>query len=239
MIVSTTKHSRIAGAQPCGRWTGCPSNGPGDLTVDPAAVFTTVLSSLQNNGGPTQTHALVPGSPAIDAGGPACTDANGNPLLTDQRGKPRVVDGNRDGTARCDIGAFEFFPVVNNLVTLDPALDTSFSPTPMPGAPAGTFTVSATFTNTSNRPLRFPFFTVTELSKDNLLLNADEGTQGVGATMTPNVGDHVLSPGETVQVNFIIGLQTATPFTFFVDLFAEPLVSGAATSRQRPNMTRK
>ena len=66
-----------------------------------------------------------------------CTDANGNPLLTDQRGKPRIIDGNGDGTARCDIGAFEFFPVVNNLVTLDPALDTSFNPTPVPERSCG------------------------------------------------------------------------------------------------------
>ena len=214
--------------------------GPTDI-VPPAGVQ---LSNILNpvlafNGGPTQTHALVSGSLAIDAGGPACTDANGNPLLTDQRGKPRTIDGNKDGTARCDIGAFEFFPVVNNLVTLDPGFDTSFNPTPVPNAPAGTFTIGATFTNTSNRPLRFPFFTVTELSGDNVLFNAEEGPRGVGATVTPNVGDQVLSPGETVNVDFVIGLQTSTPFTFFVDLFAEPLVSGAATSRHRPNMTTK
>ena len=102
--------------------------GPTDI-VPPAGVQ---LSNILNpvlafNGGPTQTHALVPGSPAIDAGGAVCTDANGNPLLTDQRGKPRIVDGNGDGTARCDIGAFEFFPVVNNFVTLDPGLDTAFN----------------------------------------------------------------------------------------------------------------
>jgi hypothetical protein len=66
---------------------------------------------LAFNGGPTQTHSLVPGSPAIDAGGPVCTDVNGDLLLIDQRGKPRIVDGNGDGTATCDIGAFEFFPI--------------------------------------------------------------------------------------------------------------------------------
>jgi hypothetical protein len=132
-----------------------------------------------------------------------------------------------------------FFRTVNNLVTLDPDLDTSFSPTPVPDAPAGTFTIGATFTNTSGTPLRFPFFTVTELSGGNLLLNADEGHRGVGATVTPNVGDQVLSPGETVNVDFVIGLQTSRPFTFFVDLFGEPLVSGASASRQRPNVTTK
>ena len=87
-----------------------------------------------------------------------CLDANGDPLLTDQRGQPRPVDGNGDGTAACDIGAFEFFPIVNDFVTLDPALDTAFDPTPVPGGPAGTFTITATFTNTSDTPLRFPFF---------------------------------------------------------------------------------
>ena len=122
---------------------------------------------------------------------------------------------------------------------LDPALNTSFNPTPVPNAPAGTFTIRATFTNTSGTPLRFPFFTVTELSGGNLVLNAEEGAQGVGATVTPNVGDQVLSPGETVRVKFVIGLQTQAPFTFFVDLFAEPLVSGSTRPRQRQNVTTK
>jgi hypothetical protein len=216
------------------------SPGPTDIVPPVGVQLGNILNPvLAFNGGPTQTHALVPGSLAIDAGGPACNDANGNPLLTDQRGKPRIIDGNRDGTARCDIGAFEFFPVVNNFVTLNPDLDTSFDPTPVPDAPAGTFTIGATFTNTSGTPLRFPFFTVAELSGDNLLLNAEEGARGVGATVTPDVGDQLLSPGETVQVDFVIGLQTRTPFTFFVDLFGEPLVSGSPTSRRRPNVVTK
>jgi hypothetical protein len=211
-----------------------------DIVPRPGVQLSNILNPvLAFNGGPTQAHALVPGSPAIDAGGAACTDANGNPLIIDQRGRPRTVDGNGDGIARCDIGAFEFFPVVNNLVTLDPGLDTSFDPTPVPGAPAGSFTIGATFTNTSGTALRFPFFTVTELSGGNLLLNSGEGLRGIGATITPNVGDQVLSPGETVQVDFVIGLQALVPFTFFVDLFGEPLVSGSLRSRQRPNVTAK
>jgi hypothetical protein len=61
---------------------------------------------LQNNGGPTQTIALVPGSPAIDAGNNAlAVDVNGNPLTTDQRGLSRIVGGT------VDIGAFEAQPV--------------------------------------------------------------------------------------------------------------------------------
>ena len=46
-----------------------------------------VLGPLQNTGGPIQTMALLPGSPAIDAGNPTgCKDAQGNLLTTDQRG---------------------------------------------------------------------------------------------------------------------------------------------------------
>ena len=63
------------------------------------------LGPLQDNGGPTFTHALAAGSPAIDAGSGDCP-----PPATDQRGVARPVDGNGDGSASCDIGAFEFQP---------------------------------------------------------------------------------------------------------------------------------
>ena len=66
-----------------------------------------LLGPLQDNGGPTWTHALLPGSPAIDGGNPAgCTDNLGAILAGDQRGRKRPAPG---GQARCDIGAFEFF----------------------------------------------------------------------------------------------------------------------------------
>src|SRR5439155_14060511 len=68
--------------------------GPGDqINTDP------VLGPLQENGGPTFTYALLPGSPAIDAGDPSFTP----PPFFDQRGPgfDRVVNG------RIDIGSFE------------------------------------------------------------------------------------------------------------------------------------
>jgi CSLREA domain-containing protein len=68
-----------------------------------------MLGPLQNNGGPTQTHALLSNSPAIDAGSPGgCQDFSETLMTTDQRGATRPIDGNNDGTARCDIGAVEF-----------------------------------------------------------------------------------------------------------------------------------
>ena len=61
------------------------------------------LGPLALNGGKTKTHALLAGSPAIDRGD------NANLPLTDQRGAgfPRKKDGNGDGVAVVDIGAFE------------------------------------------------------------------------------------------------------------------------------------
>jgi len=70
---------------------------PTDLpAIDP------LVGPLQDNGGPTLTHALLSGSPAIDHIPTAdCTDANGDPVTTDQRGvaRPQGIG--------CDVGAFE------------------------------------------------------------------------------------------------------------------------------------
>jgi hypothetical protein len=61
-----------------------------------------LLAPLAYNGGATQTHGLLPGSPAIDAGNPAAPGSGGNACeATDQRGVARP-----QGT-RCDIGAVE------------------------------------------------------------------------------------------------------------------------------------
>jgi hypothetical protein len=81
---------------------------PGPTDIVPRVGLAKILGPLQNNGGPTQTHALVDGSPALDAGDPGgCRDSQGALLGTDQRGFARHVDSNNDGAARCDIGAFE------------------------------------------------------------------------------------------------------------------------------------
>jgi len=72
--------------------------GLGDLeNTDP------LLGPLQDNGGSTRTHDLMPGSPAIDAGPSTCA-----PIWIDQRGRSRPEDGDLSGTAECDIGSVEF-----------------------------------------------------------------------------------------------------------------------------------
>jgi hypothetical protein len=65
------------------------------IGVDP------MLGPLANNGGPTETQALLAGSPAIDAADPRPpADHATRCPTTDQRGVAR--------NGRCDIGAFEF-----------------------------------------------------------------------------------------------------------------------------------
>ena len=78
----------------------CKFTNTGDLNnTDP------MLGLLQYNGGPTQTNALLSGSPAVDAGNPnGCTDGLGHLLKTDQRGKPRP---DAEDTGGCDMGAYE------------------------------------------------------------------------------------------------------------------------------------
>ncbi len=60
-----------------------------------------IVAPLANNGGPTATNALPPGSPAIDAANTSACPA------TDQRGLPRPAFGGIE--LRCDIGAFELY----------------------------------------------------------------------------------------------------------------------------------
>jgi hypothetical protein len=78
----------------------CDFDRAGDLNdADPK------LGRLRNNGGPTKTMALLPGSPAIDSGNPSgCTDGKGHLLKTDQRGKPRP---DKEDAGGCDRGAYE------------------------------------------------------------------------------------------------------------------------------------
>ena len=93
--------------------TSCPSfSDPTDLNNTAAGLSS---GGLQNNGGPTQTVALLANSAAFDAIPTAsCTDVDGNTLATDQRGTTRPQQGG------CDIGAYE--------LVLGAPIITSFTP---------------------------------------------------------------------------------------------------------------
>ena len=72
--------------------------------IVPSQMLNKILDTgLANNGGPTRTHALVVGSPAVDA----INDGIYPPPYQDQRSVRRPQDGDHDGAAICDTGSFE------------------------------------------------------------------------------------------------------------------------------------
>jgi hypothetical protein len=114
-------------------------NGPGDqINTDP------ILGPLQDNGGPTFTHALLPSSPALNAGDPNFTP----PPFFDQRGSG--FDRVRNG--RLDVGSFEVqeplnTPTPTSTPTATPTATATATVTTTPTATA-TATATATVTPT-------------------------------------------------------------------------------------------
>ena len=108
----TASASDIAGTVAAGAYNLIGTGGSGGLingvNGNQVGVADPGLGTLANNGGPTQTIALLPGSPAIDAGSNALAvePTTRQPLTTDQRGTgfSRIVNDT------VDIGAFEFQP---------------------------------------------------------------------------------------------------------------------------------
>jgi len=113
-----------------------------------AALTPSTLGPLASNGGATQTHALFPGSEAINAASD-CQDLEGNTVSTDQRGVLRPQGG------VCDAGAYERDdntpPTVLAITRADPnptsAASVAFSVTfseVVTGVDAGDFTLVTT-----------------------------------------------------------------------------------------------
>jgi len=115
--------------------TGLTNGVNGDQVGTTGSPINPMLGSLDNNGGPTLTRALVIGSPAIDAGDNCvaqvthCGDPNIPQLLTDQRGTGfgRAVDSNGDGIATVDIGAYEGAIQPTSIITVNSAADVANS----------------------------------------------------------------------------------------------------------------
>ncbi|MGQ0619384.1 MAG: choice-of-anchor Q domain-containing protein [Panacagrimonas sp.] len=126
--------------------------GVSGFTVDalstdivPSGPVAGILAPLADNGGPTRSHLLVAGSPAIDAAGPDCSD-------TDQRGMLRP-----QGEA-CDIGAVEVIDPVTTLTLAPtsasrPTLETQcVTVTAANSAGDGAANVAVDFTRTGANP---------------------------------------------------------------------------------------
>ena len=143
-------------------------NGGGFLTAIGDQVNTNpMLGPLQNNGGPTFTHELLMGSPALNAGNPGFTP----PPDFDQRGPgySRVFN------ARIDIGSFELQPTPTAsptpTATATATATPIATPTPTPTATAtatATATPTATATATST-PIPTPTPSATPIATTRLL----------------------------------------------------------------------
>jgi len=163
------------------------TGGSGGLTNgvngNQAGIANPGLGTLADNRGPTQTIALLPGSPAIDAGNNLlAVDAQGNPLTTDQRGFPRIVNGT------VDIGAFEILQGPPPRVTSISAV----TPNPRNSAVS---TIDVTF----SVPINLSSFDYNDLS-----LTLDGGTN----LITPAVTVSFVS-GSTYQIGGLAGLTTS------------------------------
>lgn len=205
--------------------------GGTDLTATSDGTIATPLANILNptladNGGNTLTHALVSGSPAIDAAGDSA-------LSTDQRGVARP-----QGTAD-DIGAVEVKAlngpsgsVVQTSVTS--VYNGTPQSCPATGGTSPIQTITPTFLNSSSQTFTDLFFRVKTLeyttSQGGLvpsLCNATSAVDngGVGSmlaianTSLPG-GNNAYDPTESFSQIFQVGLPIRAQFRIKIDLFS-------------------
>jgi CSLREA domain-containing protein len=204
----------------------------GDQVGTSAAPIDPRLRPLAYNGGPTPTHALLSGSPAIDKG------ANPAGLTTDQRGTgfPRVVG------AAADVGAYEVPPVIVTsvavnigqanlvqrsmvtLLTVTFANAVTFTGAPVdafqltrtgPGGPNGNVTLAVDLTGST------PTQTIARLTFSGPLT---EGPAGAPSLIDGNYTLTVFS--NQVNNGAVAGDQTATLYRLFGDVNGDRAING-------------
>jgi uncharacterized repeat protein (TIGR01451 family) len=177
---------------------------PGDTTVADVK-----LGPLAANGGPTQTRALLAGSPALDAG--SC-DAS---VPTDQRGVARP-----QGIA-CDAGAFE----------AQPDLQVALVDAPDPLQVGQSLVYAATVTNLG--PGSAAGVQVTVALADGLSFTGSSASSGSCAGTTCNVGALAAGASATVTVSAQptrVGIATATASTTTASTDTNPANNTASTT---------
>ena len=159
----------------------------GDLVGTATNPIDPMLGPLANNGGPTLTHALLEGSPAIDKG-------NSFGATTDQRGQPRPHDfasiANATGGDASDIGSFEVQPAPNEAPTVAVAQGGACGTTDMRG--------------TINLALAAP-----DDSPQNLTLSATSSNQGVVPNRNISFGGGT-DASRTMTVTSLMASGTST-----------------------------
>ena len=214
-LLTSLGHNFIAEPQPCYVLQ------PTDLTGDPG------LAAFIDPGRPGTPHyPLLPDSRAIDAGPKYWCGR------TDQLGLARPIDGDGDGARACDIGAIEFYPIVNDLVRLEGLSSTYVPPSPRlqtnPLTAGGEFQIAATFTNPGARDICHLAFDVIKLKgatgdapavltrRGDLL-----GREGIVVPATLARAQEDLKTHQHEQYQFSIGLSQVESITFQVNVLGE------------------
>lgn len=185
------------------------------------------LGSLTDNGGPTQTMALLAGSPAIDRGGNALVTAG----MTDQRGLPRIVNG------RVDVGAFEVQPPPGPAAS---TLQFSGLPASLQAGATGTLTVTARSASgaTATSYTGTLHFTSSDpqalLPADYTFTAGDNGVHTFSVTLK-TAGTQAVTAQDTVTASIQgtqsgIGVTPAAASTLSVTGFPNPTTAGVAGS---------
>ncbi|MGB5623761.1 MAG: choice-of-anchor Q domain-containing protein [Gammaproteobacteria bacterium] len=198
----------VANSPTGGDCSGAMVDGGNNLDSDGTCIVTLtaapLLGLLANNGGPTQTHALLAGSPAIDAG------TNAGCPATDQRGVSRPVDGDGDASAICDIGAYEapLFNAANLALTMSDAVDPVSVGNPL----------SYTLTMTNNGPSDASNVTVVDALPADVDWQTATPSQGscvhsgepLGGTVTCTLGTVANGASATIGIEVVAPLTPAT-----------------------------
>jgi hypothetical protein len=137
------------------------------------------------------------------------------------------------------------FPVVNALVQLDSVRGFFFPPGAgggplLPYAPAGTFLVNATFTNTSTMNICNVAFEVVELTGQNVMLDHRGSLVGGEGSILryPIAGpvQHLLKGTTERFFSFEIGLGNKNRFRFFVNMLGDPTNGSCPSAPSETNM---
>ena len=185
----------------------------GDLVGTAATPLNARLGELSDNGGLTRTHALLAGSPALDAGDNCvfnftCVPTYGFALTTDQRRGvfSRQVDGpDADTTATVDIGAFEAQVSIPDFADQTINEDASLSLPFNVGGAASITSISATSNNTTLVPNSASNISISGTgSTRTLLINPVANLSGL-ATITVTVNG---SNSQTMSDTFVLTVNS-------------------------------
>lgn len=184
------------------------------------------LGALADNGGDTETIALLSGSNAIDAAS-SCTDIDGATIAYDQRSVPRPLGSS------CDIGAFEYEDTVKVNSTFSATISSkSFTASPDTNYPAysayGITTLNTIFTNTHTSSVSSVYLKVSAISNGKYLLNANGGPGQINAVkfLTTSMVSNANSP-VTLQLGHALAKGN---FAFKVDVWGKNSVTAAEST---------